>query len=74
MSSNHEGYIFIITFRSGSSQVTDKGVNEVFQCPKFRFAIRIIVFDKLESQFVSQGLTLSTASLVFTLLSDRENI
>ena len=46
----------------------------MFQCPKSRFAIRIIVFEKLESQFVSQGLTRSTASLVFTLLSDRENI
>ena len=36
------------------------------RCPKFRFPIRIIVFDELELIiFVSQGLTLSTASLVF---------
>ena len=35
------------------------------RCPKSRFPIRIIVFDKLELiVFVSQGLTLSTASLV----------
>ena len=34
-------------------------------CPKSRFPIRIIVFDELELIiFVSQGLTLSTASLV----------
>ena len=46
------------------------------RCPKSRFAIRIIVFEELELIiFVSQGLTLSTASLVFTLLiSDREKI
>ena len=36
-------------------------------CPKSRFPIRIIVFDDLELIiFVSQGLTLSTASLVFS--------
>ena len=36
------------------------------RCPKFRFQIWIIVFDELELIiFVSQGLTLSTASLVF---------
>ena len=35
------------------------------RCPKSRFPIRIIVFDELELIiFVSQGLTLSTASLV----------
>ena len=35
------------------------------RCPKSRFPIQIIVFDKLEIIiFVSQGLTLSTASLV----------
>ena len=35
------------------------------RCPKSRFQIRIIVFDELELIiFVSQGLTLSTASLV----------
>ena len=34
------------------------------RCPKSRFPIRIIVFDELELIiFVSQGLTLSTASL-----------
>ena len=39
------------------------------RCPKSRFPIRIIVFDKLELIiFVSQGLTLSTASLVRILL------
>ena len=43
------------------------------RCPKSRFQIQIIVFDELELIiFVSQGLTLSTASLVvntkFTLL------
>ena len=35
------------------------------RCPKPRFPIQIILFDKLELIiFVSQGLTLSTASLV----------
>ena len=35
------------------------------RCPKFRFPIGVIVFDELELiSFVSQGLTLSTASLV----------
>ena len=35
------------------------------RCPKSRFPIQIIVFGKLELIiFVSQGLTLSTASLV----------
>merc|ERR1712110_186577 len=35
------------------------------RCPKSRFPIQIIVFDELELIiFVSQGLTLSTASLV----------
>ena len=35
------------------------------RCPKSRFQIQIIVFDELELIiFVSQGLTLSTASLV----------
>ena len=35
------------------------------RCPKSRFPIQIIVFDKLGLIiFVSQGLTLSTASLV----------
>ena len=39
------------------------------RCPKFRFPIRIIVFDELELIiFVSQGLTLSTASLVIIIL------
>ena len=37
------------------------------RCPKFRLPIGVIVFDELELiSFVSQGLTLSTASLVFT--------
>ena len=45
------------------------GVAKLFRvsmrCPKSRFPIRIIVFDELELIiFVSQGLTLSTASLV----------
>ena len=36
------------------------------RCPKFRFPIQIIVFDEPKLIiFVSQGLTLSTASLVF---------
>ena len=36
------------------------------RCPKSRFPIRIIVFDEPELIiFVSQGLTLSTASLVY---------
>ena len=35
------------------------------RCHKFRFPIGVIVFDELELiSFVSQGLTLSTASLV----------
>ena len=39
------------------------------RCPKSRFPIRIIVFDELELiVLVSQGLTLSTASLVCTFL------
>ena len=39
------------------------------RCPKSRFSIRIIVFDKLELIiFVSQGLTLSTASLVAIII------
>ena len=38
------------------------------RCPKSRFLIWTIVFDELELIiFVSQGLTLSTASLVFRL-------
>ena len=38
------------------------------RCPKSRFPICIIAFHKLELIiFVSQGLTLSTASLVFLL-------
>ena len=38
------------------------------RCPKSRFPIWIIVFDKLELIFfVSQGLTLSTASLVLLI-------
>ena len=38
------------------------------RCPKSRFPIWIIVFDELEFIiFVSQGLTLSTASLVINL-------
>ena len=37
------------------------------RCPKSRFPIQIIVFDELELIiFVSQGLTLSTASLVWS--------
>ena len=39
------------------------------RCPKSRFPIRIIVFDEHELIiFVSQGLTLSTASLVELLI------
>ena len=39
------------------------------RCPKFRFPIGVIVFDELELiSFVSQGLTLSTASLVLVFL------
>ena len=39
------------------------------RCPKSRFPIRIIVFDKPELIiFVSQGLTLSTASLVLFII------
>ena len=38
------------------------------RCPKFRFPIGVIVFDELELiSVVSQGLTLSTASLVYKL-------
>ena len=38
------------------------------RCPKSRFPIWIIVFDELELIiFVSQGLTLSTASLVIII-------
>ena len=38
------------------------------RCPKSRFPIQIIVFDELELIiFVSQGLTLSTASLVSSI-------
>ena len=37
------------------------------RCSKSRFSIKIIEFDELELIiFVSHGLTLSTASLVFT--------
>ena len=40
------------------------------RCPKSRFPIQIIVFDELELIiFVSQGLTLSTASLVYLKMS-----
>ena len=51
-------------------QLLGVGVAEMFRvsmrCPKSRFPIRIIVFDEQELIiFVSQGLTLSTASLVF---------
>ena len=39
------------------------------RCPKSRFPIWIILFDELELIiFVSQGLTLSTASLVLILV------
>ena len=39
------------------------------RCPKFRFPIWVIVIDELELiSFVSQGLTLSTASLVSNLM------
>ena len=39
------------------------------RCTKFRFPIGVIVFDELELiSIVSQGLTLSTASLVFIIL------
>ena len=39
------------------------------RCPKTRFPIQIIVIDELELIiFVSQGLTLSTASLVIILI------
>ena len=39
------------------------------RCPQFRFPIWIIIFDELELiLYVSQGLTLSTASLVFIKL------
>ena len=41
------------------------------RCPKSRYPIRIIVIDELELIiFVSQGLTLSTASLVFSILKN----
>ena len=44
------------------------------RCPKSRFPIRIIVFDELELIiFVSQGLTLSTASLVFFIIRVRSS-
>ena len=43
------------------------------RCPKSRFPIRFIVFDKLKLIiFVSQGLTLSTASLVIGQELDSE--
>ena len=43
------------------------------RCPKSRFPIRIIVFDELELiLFVSQGLTLSTASLVINFFVIKE--
>ena len=39
------------------------------RCTKLRFPIGVIVFDELELiSFVSQGLTLSTASLVDLLI------
>ena len=39
------------------------------RCHKFRFPIGVIVFDELEFiSFVSQGLTLSTASLVIIII------
>ena len=45
------------------------------RCPKSRFPIRIIEFDKLELIiYVSQGLTLSTASLVQYLLPMLVNV
>ena len=45
------------------------------RCPKSRFPIRIIVFDELELIiFVSQGLTLSTASLVGYYGSQEKNV
>ena len=41
------------------------------RCPKSRFSIWIIVFDELELIiFVSQGLTLLTASLVYIYLTE----
>ncbi len=40
------------------------------RCPKSRFPIGIIVFELELIIFVIQGLTLSTASLVFLILSD----
>ena len=52
-------------------QVVAKYLRVSMRCPKSRFPIGIIVFDELELIiFVSQGLTLSTASLVFLILSD----
>ena len=43
------------------------------RCPKSRFPIWIIVFDELELIiFVSQGLTLSTASLVISHVTKAE--
>ena len=45
------------------------------RCPKSRFSIQIIVFDKLELIiFVSQGLTLSTASLVELSFKFKRNV
>ena len=45
-------------------------VSMSMRCPKFRFPIWVIVIDELELiSFVSQGLTLSTASLVISLKS-----
>ena len=45
------------------------------RCPKSRFPIRIIVFDELELIiFVSQGLTLSTASLVLVFIISRTHV
>ena len=47
-----------------------RGFVDEMRCPKSRFPIRIIVFDELDLIiFVSQGLTLSTASLVYFLFS-----
>ena len=44
------------------------------RCPKSRFPIQIIVFDELELIiFVNQGLTLSTASLVYIYKLTREH-
>ena len=44
------------------------------RCPKSRFPIQIIVFDELELIiFVSQGLTLSTASLDLFIFEWKHN-